>query len=119
MKKLAVLMMIPALAMFMVPALASADDHGHGGAGHGIHGLYAVTGFSTCNPIGPAILEGDYTFNGDGTGSAQGGFVRSTTRKPTGNPSVGTPRVCNLHRRLWVRRYTRWPHNIYVPPVSW
>ena len=56
MKKLAVLMMIPALAMFMVPALASADDHGHGGAGHGINGLYAVTGFSTCSPAGSRVF---------------------------------------------------------------
>ena len=79
MKKLAVLMMIPALAMFMVPALASADDWGHGGAGHGIKGLYAVTGFSTCSPVGPGIFEADYTFKGDGTGSVRNGFVRSIT----------------------------------------
>jgi hypothetical protein len=72
MKKLAVLMMIPALAMFMVPALASADDHGDWGAGHGIKGLYAVTGFSTCMPTGPGIFEGDYTFHNDGTGTAVG-----------------------------------------------
>jgi hypothetical protein len=74
MKKLAVLMMIPALAMFMVPAMVSADDHGY--ARHGIHGLYAVTGFSTCNPTGPGIVEGDWKFNYNGTGSAHG-VVRS------------------------------------------
>ena len=70
MKKLAVLMMLPALAMFMVPAMVSAVDHGYGR--HGIQGLYAVTGFSTCNPTGPGIVEGDWKFHYNGTGSAHG-----------------------------------------------
>jgi hypothetical protein len=83
MKKLAVLMMILALAMFMVPALASADDHDRGGAGHGIHGLYAVTGFTTCGAGGSGIFEGDYKFNHDGTGSAHG-FVRNITANGPG-----------------------------------
>jgi len=75
MKKLAVLMMIPVLAMFMVPALASADDQGYG-----IKGLYAVTGFSTCLPAGSSgIFEADYTFNNDGTGSVTNGFIRNIT----------------------------------------
>ena len=73
MKKLAVLMMIPALAIFVVPALASADDQGYG-----IKGLYAVTGFSTCLPAGSSgIFEADYTFNNDGTGSATQGVVHN------------------------------------------
>jgi len=85
MKKLAVLMIIPALAMFMVPALASADDHGHGGAGHGIKGLYAVTGFSTCLPAGSSgIFEADYTFNNNGTGSVTNGFIRNITPSGAG-----------------------------------
>jgi hypothetical protein len=80
MKKLAVLMMIPALAMLLVPALVSANDHGRG---HGIHGLYAVTGFTTCLPAGSSgVFEADYTFNNDGTGSVTNGFVRNVT--PTG-----------------------------------
>ena len=79
MKKLAVVVMMIAIAAFMVPALASADDWGHGGAGHGIKGLYAVTGFSTCSPVGPGIFEADYTFKGDGTGSVRNGFIRNIT----------------------------------------
>jgi hypothetical protein len=80
MKKLAVLLMIPALAMFMVPTLATADGHGHG---HGIHGTYAVTGYTTCGAGEAGIFEGDYTFNHDGTGSAQG-FVRNITQQGPG-----------------------------------
>lgn len=79
MKKLAAFLMIPALAMLMVPALASADDWSHREAGDGIRGLYAVTGFSTCSPVGPGIFEADYRFNGNGTGSVRNGFVRSLT----------------------------------------
>ena len=70
MKKLAVLMMIPALAMFMVPAMASADDHGWG-AIHRIKGLYAVTGFSMCIPSALRIFEADDTFNGTALGQGK------------------------------------------------
>ncbi len=45
-----------------------------------IRGNYALSGFSSCSvagsPADPGILEADYTFNKDGTGSATG-VVRS------------------------------------------
>jgi hypothetical protein len=43
-KKLALFVMIPAIAMFMVVAMASADRHDH----HGIQGEYAFTGTTSC-----------------------------------------------------------------------
>jgi len=48
-----------------------------------IHGLYAVTGYTTCGAGDAGIFEGDYTFNHDGTGSAQG-FVRNITQQGPG-----------------------------------
>jgi hypothetical protein len=87
MKKLAVFVMIPALAMFMA-ATVSADGDGHGGTGHGIKGLYAVTGFSTCSPTGPGIFEGDYTFHNDGTGTAVGWVRMIIPGTPGANPAT-------------------------------
>lgn len=71
MRKLVVLVMVPAL-VFLAAGIALADELREWGAIHSIKGLYAVTGFSTCNPTGPGIVEGNWTFNGNGTGSAEG-----------------------------------------------
>jgi hypothetical protein len=81
-EKLAVFVVVAAMAMFIPGAMASADDHegktNHGESHegkpthHGIEGVYAVTGFSSCSPATtPGIFEADYTFSRDGTGSAQ------------------------------------------------
>jgi len=73
MKKLAVFVVIAAMAMFIPGAMASADDHEGKPIHHGIEGVYAVTGFSSCSPATtPGIFEADYTFNHDGTGSVEG-----------------------------------------------
>lgn len=48
-KKVAVLVSIAALAVFMMVGTASADP----AIPYGIKGVYAVTGFSSCNPGGP------------------------------------------------------------------
>lgn len=91
MKKLAVVLMIPALVLLAAAMVAAQDADW--GAVHSIKGVYAVTGFSTCNATGPGILEGDYTFNGNGTGSAQG-FIRSlsvnTSPPPAANGAWAT-----------------------------
>ena len=83
-KKLAVFVMIAAIAMFTAVAMALADDHQWK---HGIQGDYAVTGTNTClvAPTGftstfmpsttglwvifQGYIEGIYTFHPDGTGS--------------------------------------------------
>jgi hypothetical protein len=84
MKKLAVVVMMIAIATFMAAAMASADDHD----GWGIHGIYAFTGSNGClaAPFGfnsslTAIngvsgfdfqtWEGTYTFERNGTGMLQ------------------------------------------------
>lgn len=77
MKQLAACVGVLTMTLFVVVAMASA------GAAipaipYGIQGLYAVTGYTTCGAGGAGIFEGDYTFNHDGTGSAQG-FVRNIT----------------------------------------
>jgi hypothetical protein len=68
-KKLAVLVMTAAIVMLMAVAMASADDHHWKRT---IQGQYAVTGFSSCDPASPGIMEAIYTFRHDGTGSATG-----------------------------------------------
>ncbi len=83
MKKLAVFVMIAAMAMFIPGPMATADDHEGKPTHHGIEGVYAVTGFSSCTTslLYPGIFEADYTFRHDGTGSAEG-FNRGIN--PTG-----------------------------------
>ncbi len=81
MKKLAVFVIITASTMFIAAALASASDNKKAA----IHGEYAATSTLSCNGYyETGSLEGSgtisqlaiYTFNGDGTGSMQGKFVR-------------------------------------------
>ena len=79
MKKLAVFLMIPALAMLMVPALASADGHHHWG---GIHGDYAMSATGNClhwwNDAPTAVwgasnmVQGFFRFQRDETGTVWG-----------------------------------------------
>ena len=67
-EKLTVFLMIAALSIFMAVATASADSTF-------IKGHYALSGFSSCSvagsPAEPGILEADYTFHKNGTGSAK------------------------------------------------
>ena len=71
-KKLSILVGIPIMALFIVVVMASAGP----AIPYGIKGVYAVTGFTSCSvgggPAGPGIMEGDYTFRNNGTGSATG-----------------------------------------------
>ncbi len=75
-KKLSVLVGVPVIALFMIVVMASAGP----AIPYGIKGVYAVTGFSSCSvgggPAGPGMIEADYTFRNDGTGSATG-WLRS------------------------------------------
>jgi hypothetical protein len=82
-KKLAVLVIITAMAPFIMAAMASAHDH----EGRTIHGTYAFTGSNTClaaflgfdstlqpidgasAPINAQSWEGTYTFKRGGTGA--------------------------------------------------
>ena len=68
-EKLAVFLIVAALSIFMAVATASAHSTS-------IKGHYALSGFTSCSvggsPADPGILEADYTFNKDGTGSATG-----------------------------------------------
>ena len=66
--KFSVLVGVPVIALFIMIGMASADPAIH----HGIKGVYAVTGFSSCDPAKPGIMEADYTFRIDGTGSISG-----------------------------------------------
>jgi hypothetical protein len=77
--KLTVFLIVAALSIFMAAASASAGPTS-------IKGHYALSGFTSCSfvgpqgelsPANPGILEADYTFNLDGTGSATG-WVRQT-----------------------------------------
>jgi hypothetical protein len=83
MKRLSVLVGVLAMAIFVMVVMASADGPATPWGmrlpvyPHAIRGVFAVTGFSTCSPVGPGNFEADYTFNGDGTGSVTNGFVRS------------------------------------------
>jgi hypothetical protein len=66
--KLSVLVGVPAMALLIMVVMASAGP----AIPYGIKGVYAVTGFSSCNPAGLGIMEADYTFSNDGSGSATG-----------------------------------------------
>jgi hypothetical protein len=77
-KKLAVFVTIAAMAMFMVVATASADPRNS----QLLRGTYAFTGSGNCVlSMGGTnlftiiqIWEGDYTFDGHGSGSFKGSF---------------------------------------------
>jgi hypothetical protein len=75
MKSLAVFLMIPAL--ILAAAATGVAQEKEWGAIHSIKGVYAVTGFSSCSPDGLGVMEADYTFSNDGTGSATQGVVRN------------------------------------------
>jgi len=68
MKQLAVLVGVLGIALFGMVGMASAQS----AIPYSIHGLYAVTGFSSCSPDGLGVMEADYTFSNKGTGSVQG-----------------------------------------------
>jgi hypothetical protein len=71
--KLVLCVMITVIAVFAVVASATAHPTS-------IEGLYALSGFSSCSfggaPPDPGIMEVDYQFSRNGTGSATG-WVRS------------------------------------------
>ena len=75
--KLSVLVGIPVMALFIMVGMASAEF------GWSIQGVYAVTGFSSCNlqpsPGAPSIEEADFIFRHDGTGSISNGVLRNLT----------------------------------------
>ena len=68
-KKLTLVVIIAAIPILIAVATASAGPTS-------IKGHYALSGFSSCSvagsPADPSVLEADYTFNKDGTGSATG-----------------------------------------------
>lgn len=68
-KKLSVLVGVPVIALFIMVDMASADPATHS---YGINGVYTLTGFSSCDPTSPGIMEAEYTFRIDGTGSISG-----------------------------------------------
>ena len=74
--KLSALMGIPLIALFIMVGMASADHR------YSIQGVYAVTGFSSCDTGAPSIVEADYTFSHDGTGSISNGVVRNLPPGP-------------------------------------
>jgi len=71
--KLSVLVGIPVMALFIMVGMASADRAFQ----HHIKGVYAVTGFSSCDTGAPSIVEADYTFRHDGKGSISNGVIRN------------------------------------------
>ena len=83
MKQLAACVGVLGIALFVMVVMASADGPAAPWGMHypayqrAIHGVFAVTGFSSCNPDGLGVMEADYTFSNDGTGSATQGVVRN------------------------------------------
>ena len=89
-KKLAVVVMVAAIAMFTVVAMASADDRDRDDQQKGIRGEYALSGLGTClfsvagfnsnyvpltgypSWAGSSMGTGIWTFKRDGTGTVQG-----------------------------------------------
>ena len=102
MKKLAIVVMMIAIATFMAAAMASADDHD----GWGIHGEYAMIAAGSClhstggfnadlTPVtgsvvwgAPVMTEGIWTFEHNGTGVAT--LTNHIITLPPGDPT-GTP----------------------------
>ena len=85
-KKFSILFGILSIALSAMVVVASAASDSYNP--YRIHGLYAVTGFSTCNPTGPGIFEGDYTFHNDGTGTAVGKVRMIVPGTPGANPAT-------------------------------
>jgi hypothetical protein len=77
--KLSVLLGVPVIALFIMVGMASA----HLPFPYYINGVFAVTGMSSCSPVGstspvsPGVFEGDYRFRPDGTVSVSNGWVRN------------------------------------------
>jgi hypothetical protein len=75
--KLSILVGIPVMTLLIMVGMASADRAFH----HGINGVFAVSGISSCSPAGsaspvsPGVFDGDYTFRPDGTVSVSNGFM--------------------------------------------
>ena len=67
-KKLSVLVGVPVIALFIMVGMAWA----HLPFPYYIKGVYKVTGFSSCNPAELGIMEAEYTFKYNGTGSISG-----------------------------------------------
>jgi hypothetical protein len=103
MKKLAVLAMIPALALFMAATMASADGHHW----RGFHGDYAMiatgnclhspAGFTGLVPNSPLVwgasimAQAIWTFDSDGTGTVKG--TNYVIDFPPANPPTVMPGV--------------------------
>jgi hypothetical protein len=68
-KKFSVIASVFVVALFIMVGMALAHDPVHS---YYINGVYAVTGISGCDPTTPGIMEADYTFRHDGTGSLSG-----------------------------------------------
>jgi len=79
-KKLSVLVGVPVIALFIIVGMASAHP-----PFPYIKGVYKVTGFSSCDPASPGIMEAEYTFKVNGTGSIIG-----VGRSISGAPPVGS-----------------------------
>ncbi len=70
-KKFSVIVGISIVALLIMVGMALAGPSAHD-PHYYIDGGYAVTGFSSCDPANPGIMEADYTFRHDGTGSIKG-----------------------------------------------
>jgi len=79
MKKLAVVVMMIAIATFMTAAMASADDHD----GWGIHGKYAVTGSNNCLAA-PNGFDSNLTAIGGVSGTSAESWEGTYTFMPGG-----------------------------------
>ncbi len=66
--KLSVLVGVSVIALFIMVGMASA----YLPFPYPIKGVYKVTGFSSCDPASPGIMEAEYTFKYNGTGSISG-----------------------------------------------
>jgi hypothetical protein len=67
-KQLSVLVGVLVIALFIMVVMASAGP----AIPYGIKGVFEVTGFSSCDPASPGIMEATYTFMKDSTGSFSG-----------------------------------------------
>jgi hypothetical protein len=109
-KKLAVLVIVTVIALFIMVPWASADDHHWKNA---IHGQYAMTGGNICliapggfnpnlTPAAPGVgviqtssREGVFTFERDGTGSADV-FSRNVSLTALPNGTVAAPSASTM-----------------------
>jgi hypothetical protein len=112
MKRLAVLVMMMAIAAFVPAAMASADDHD----GWGIHGEYAMIAAGAClhstlgfnadlTPVtgsvvwgAPVMTEGTWTFEHHGAGVAT--LTNHIITLPPGNPAGTPPTLVGVHQTV-------------------